>query len=82
MADEVTNKAKASAEIAEHVKAAYASLAASEALADKFGEEFSFNPAYGMGGWYRPKHTDESTWDESDSEWSSSGGWQSSSSNC
>jgi len=37
------------------VAAAYAALAKAEKIADELEIEFSFEPAYGMGGWYCPE---------------------------
>lgn len=50
---------EANAAIAAHVTAAYASLAAAEALATEHKLSFNFSPAYGMGGTFKGELTDE-----------------------
>jgi len=51
------------------VAAAYAALAKAEKIADELEIEFSFEPAYGMGGWYHPTGSsdgyDEKGWNPS-----------------
>ena len=84
---EAENKAEraktAAADIAKHVDAAYASIAAAEALADEFGIDFSFSVGYGMGGTYRSKNGNKDDWNSSSSCWGEDdGGWVSSSSDC
>lgn len=41
--------------ISHWVGKAYEALHEAERIADATGEDFSFTPAYGMGGWYTPK---------------------------
>lgn len=62
---------KASESISKILDAAQQLIKIAESVADKYGVEFSWDLAYGMGGVYTPK-----------TEWSESGGWQSSSSMC
>ncbi len=64
---------KAEEDIAIQVAKAYAALKAAEKLAIEHGLDFSFRPAYGMGGWF------VGTTDEDNS---SAPGWQASSHNC
>jgi hypothetical protein len=73
------DKKEATAEIAELVKQAYAKIHAAEAIADKYGVKFSFDLAYGMGGWYRPNHED---WNSSACFGEDEGGWMASSQSC
>ncbi|WNM70248.1 hypothetical protein [Myxococcus phage Mx1] len=67
-----------------HVSEAYAALEKATKLADEHGLNFSFDPAYGMGGTYHGTKTEEQKKDLEDSgEWySSDEGWVSSSQNC
>lgn len=71
-----TSKQQATQEIAHLVKSAYDNLALAQALADEHKLEFSFSPAYGMGGTYYG-YPSEDKWDYRDEP-----GWQSSSSTC
>lgn len=77
------NKQEANAKLAELIKTAENAISEAESLADEFGLSFS-SPigAYGMGGWYYGKGTEENqgeNWDSSDDD---SDGWQSSSASC
>jgi hypothetical protein len=45
-------KEEAVAKIADLVVEAYSAINEAESLADEHGLDFSFSPAYGMGGWY------------------------------
>lgn len=69
-------KEEAIVAISEKVKEAEAALSVAEGLAEEHGIEFSFSPAYGMGGYFQ----DKNQWSESNSnpDW----GWESSSANC
>ncbi len=55
------------------VEEAYAALKKCEAFADKYHLEFSWSPAYGMGGWYYG--------DPAEREYPEDG-WRSSSASC
>lgn len=73
----------AKAELKEKVDAFEAALSEAEALADKYGLEFTIQPAYGMGGAYTGKGDSEQTEqryydDYGDGAW----GWFSSSESC
>lgn len=67
------NKEVAVSEIAELVARAEDAIRKAEALADEHGLEFSFSPAYGMGGYYVGAGADN-TWSEQ--------GWNPSSMSC
>ena len=74
---------KASQKISELVAGAYDSLSEAQELADEYGLMFSFEPAYGMGGWYTGKGNPD--WSESDADNSGdneSGYWMASSQSC
>lgn len=90
---EKLSKADADKKIQELAKTAYAALTEAEELADATGNEFSFNPAYGMGGRYVPDASRVGEWegDREDYELKTKdyhgnelegGGWLSSSSSC
>lgn len=64
---------EALAQIEVEVEKAYAALRAAEKLADEAGVSFHFSPAYGMGGAYYGKDSEEGYGDT---------GWSSSSQNC
>lgn len=96
--------------IKQKVKEAEALISEAESLADEHNVGFSWDLAYGMGGWYEPNLPDISYQDalkiietdgdvsegilekikyalkyckdESQWDWSTSGGWNSSSSSC
>ncbi len=73
-------KEQAVKELAEKVAEAYAALDAAKVIANEHGLEFSFSPAYGMGGYYTGK---DEHWDGSDDDdWESSYGWSPSSQSC
>jgi hypothetical protein len=57
---EQMTKEEAVKKVAELVHAACASLGAAENLADEFGLEFYFSPAYGMGGRYVGETSEDS----------------------
>ena len=71
-------------ELAKMVEAAEQALKNCEDFADKYGLEFNFEPAYGMGGTYTGKGISEkaepevSTWDWGTGSW----GWYPSSQSC
>lgn len=70
-------------EIAEHTKAAMASLAKAQEISDRTGVSFYFSVDYGMGGTYKPAPVRSGEDWEQSTEWESSDiGWVSSSSNC
>lgn len=72
---------QANESIAEKVRQAQRLLDEAAALADEHGISFDFRPAYGMGGTYYPKRTEEQR--EKATRWESSNeGWRSSSSQC
>lgn len=68
------NQQEANKLIAEKVSQAYALIRECEHIADEACIDFSFDLAYGMGGYYQPDHED---WESS-----SKGEWVSSSSQC
>lgn len=88
----IFTKEDAAKALAVKIKEATDALTAAENLADEYGLEFSFSPAYGMGGYYTGKGkatpgikdvTED--WDASDEdEWQSSDsyGWNPSSQSC
>lgn len=80
------NRDKAFEEINKLRQQAYDLIKQCEAIADESGCGFSWDIAYGMGGYYNPRKPDkldESKYDPDSGEWSESdGGWASSSSNC
>lgn len=57
-------KEEASKMISEKIQIAYDAIKEAEELADEYGLEMSFNPAYGMGGWYYGKNSE--AWDSDD----------------
>lgn len=67
------------------VKEAYDKLEEATKLSDEIGEGFSWDLAYGMGGYYRaagdPDWSSSSCYEESDAE-EPSGEWVSSSQSC
>lgn len=67
-------KREAQGKIAQHVERAYAELEAAKKLADEHKLDFSFRPAYGMGGHYQG--------DPEERYRDPSQGWQSSSHSC
>lgn len=68
MSEEYKN---ASALIAEQLQIAHDAIDEAKKISDESGVDFSFDLAYGMGGWYQPK-ADEYT----------EAGWQPSSMSC
>ena len=74
----VTTQEHANKEISRLIKQAESLINKATALADEWDVEFWFNAGGdGMGGYYTPQTKDENC------DWKySSGGWQSSSSNC
>ena len=78
-----TERREANAQIAELVKIAKDALAEAAKVADSAGIEFTFKPAYGMGGTYYPVRSEETNWSSSSDGWSSSNeGWVASSQSC
>ena len=73
---------EANTKIAEHINTAYAEISAAEKIADEYGLEFSWDLAYGMGGWYTGKNAHKEEWEEFDEEDEESYGWKSSSQSC
>lgn len=69
------DKEKALKEISEKMKQVYALISECENLADQTGVDFSMDVAYGMGGYYVGKNSED--WDESDT-----GRWNPSSQSC
>lgn len=67
--------------ISELTKQAYALIAEAEKIADATGAEFSFDLAYGMGGWYRGQPEGASP-DATDKWGDPIYGWQASSQSC
>lgn len=62
-------------------KEAMGKLNEAEKIADENGIGFSWDLAYGMGGWYNPKTKNEDgSWNESNED--GDAGWQSSSNSC
>lgn len=57
-------------EISKLVDAAYESIANAQKLADKYKLDFSFNLAYGMGGWYNGD--EDERYGDDDEGWSAS----------
>jgi hypothetical protein len=80
---EINTKELADAQIKILIAEAHEKIKSAEALADKFGIEFGWDLAYGMGGHYYPTPGD---WSGSNDEWRPSGvedgGWRSSSQSC
>ena len=78
-----TNRKEAAEEIEKLKAEAEAKLKEATDIADKFGVAFSWDFAYGMGGYYQPSKTDGSV-DDAEGDWESSGdsGWQASSESC
>lgn len=84
------DKKEATAKIAELTAEAKAKVREAQDLADKYGVEFSFSIAYGMGGYYQPQYKEGvSEWNSSDYYESScyndddeDAGWRSSSQSC
>ena len=71
----IANQEQANAEIDRLIKEAYAALSAAEEIADRWKLEFSFGPAYGMGGTYYGDPEDRDSWNPEQ-------GWVSSSADC
>lgn len=70
------NQQEANALIAERLELAQALISECESIADKAKVGFSWDLAYGMGGWYEPKNGEVNRYGDE------IGGWQSSSSSC
>ncbi|HET8687662.1 MAG TPA: hypothetical protein VFM18_13510 [Methanosarcina sp.] len=62
--------------IAERLEVAMNLISECESIADTTQVGFSWDLAYGMGGWYEPRTGEVDRWGDQ------KGGWQSSSSSC
>jgi len=77
---------EANEKIADLIKKAYDLIAEAEVVAEEAGTGFSFELAYGMGGWYtskKQKREDAGVSDD-DEDWepSDESGWTASSQSC
>lgn len=77
----MSDKNQAKQEIDKKLKEAHDLISECENLADQHGLGFSWDLAYGMGGWYQGKPADVPDRDEDD-YYESDYGWQASSQGC
>lgn len=79
--DETLSKKEARIKIADAVNAAQSALTIAQAYADYYGESFGWDLAYGMGGTYFGKGSDQHP-NEDCSSSDTDDGWYSSSQSC
>lgn len=74
------DKQEATKLISEKIREAEKLISEAENISDQSGVGFSWDMAYGMGGYYQP--ASDPSWTDSSSCYEDTGGWQASSEMC